>query len=90
MSMNVRFGTGSCHCDAIRQTPTNETKLIVGDANPKFAYLAWLKEQMDGWAKDDPDGSEEGYRHWNQQLRYETERIEAYEKDHPNAEWEMD
>ena len=87
MSMNVRFGTETCQCAVIKQTPTDDTRFILESPDPKYAYLAWLSACMENWAKDDSDGAEEGFRYWNEEYRRQSEAINAYEKAHPDAEW---
>jgi|GEM_PF-5071210 len=74
MSMNVRFGTRSCRCEAIRQTPTEATYEIVRSVNPLTAYLGWLKSWFDDL----------------ETIGRELEEIKAYAADHPTAEWTAD
>ena len=71
MSMNVRFGTRSCSCDAIQQTPTEDTYKIVRSDDPMAAYIEWLRTR----GFDD------------ETVAYNIDRIKAYAADHPTAEW---
>ena len=82
MSMNVRLGTETCHCDAIKQTPTEATYEIVNSDDPMEAYFVWLRKM---WEPILAEGDDPEY--WQQDLDRQIEAIRAYAKTHPDAEW---
>ena len=97
MSMNVRLGTKTCHCDAIKQTPTEATYAIVKSDDPMEAYFAWLRSRMDEWHEQDMKNERENpdpdfdqdfqSTYWDNEYQRQTKAIRAYVETHPDAGW---
>lgn len=85
MSMNVRFGTDTCHCSAIKQTPTKATYEIVESDDPMDAYFVWLRKM---WEPILAEGNDPEF--WQQDLDRQLQAIRDYGTAHPNAEWTAD